>query len=270
MRLHILEEDIFHENVPNFKIEELQRCLTPPYNMQEAKLNTLELRFASSRTRAWRHLTLATAPSLTLAAFAESLKASPVCDHTSYMVAEPAEVEDEIEWASGRPTSAARAVGGARGKTIPERAWAALTATEQEWLRIYEAKHPHCPATLGQNPDKKPSVGGMHHLQGITAHTHILWNPVVKRWYTPSELGVSMGFRPWPRTDAQGQPVKTTSWHSERATPRNRAHHIKQVGMSMHITHTLLVWLYFYIVKGKREQQGSDGMDPGEFFSLIA
>ena len=142
LRLLVLEEDIFHENVLAFRLLDLERCLCPPYKIQEAKVNSLDLRFSASRHRAWRHLTLEDAPTLSLQDFVDSLKAPPITDHTAFMVAEVQEIEAEISWAANRPTSTAKHATTMAGKTLAERALASLTATEQDWLKAYEAKNP--------------------------------------------------------------------------------------------------------------------------------
>lgn len=253
LRILLEEVIIVHENSSRFDVNVLEKVFGNNYIINSTIFCPTSLGWPVRRSRRWtvlihRQFVLEVVSSIdnTLRLFERAAN----CSWHIFMVADDEEKMSELTWASNRPTSMwPPKVAVALSEGAFE---AALTRSEQEYLRVYMDTTPAgCIHKLNQNPSVRGVSSTPTQMHVIIKNTSIDFSTHHRRWLCPSELLAAQGF-PVPcvvkrikaeNVDAAIAKQPMCSFVIERHGRKAAA--VKgQAGNSMNVNVCGAVWLY--------------------------
>eukprot|EP00959_Pyramimonas_sp_CCMP1952_P467695 9492040-Pyramimonas_sp.AAC.1 len=207
LRRKLQEAVVVQENVRGFDVTLLRVLLGDLYEIDSDFVgDAFDFGWPAHRVRrctVMRHKSFTMPPVVPLPTFMLRLHRPCRVDFHAFLFADDAELQDELDWATSRPSvQAERAAAGDTDRLTPGMAGAfrrALSATEKRWLEGYEAEYGAGGSyQLNQNP---LSGFGSHNrddggLRAILKRAGITWCHF--RWLTPTEVLASQGFPVFP------------------------------------------------------------------------
>lgn len=256
LRLLLEEPIVVQENVVQFAPGLLKDFLFSMYFLDVADEDSWNFGVPSHRNRRWivmRHRCKTLQAISPLSDFMKRFYR--ICNITwkAFLVADAAELTEELQWAMGRTT-----VKKEEGITIdtPNAFRMALNPTEAKYLSVYESQWPDRAYSLAQNPEsgfgmKSAADGGLHTL---LKNVGIIF--AGDRWLSPKETLVSQLF---PVAPCVKDEHATCSFNLPRSHgSRSREVMKGQAGNSMNNAVAGLVYLYCAIEIDRRGGSGSD------------
>ncbi len=176
--------------------------------------------------------------------------------NAEYILADAAELSNELNWATARPASCAH---GARlDPASPDSFMRALVPWERKHVDANHKLDPNHTLvyTVSQDPEKRKMVSKLDTMQTVTAAAHMLFVSPIDRWFSSRESLCLQGF---PCYDVLMESVAGSKSYAPMCSynvsriaaglpPRDKLKLIHEAGNSMHtsVIAAVLYWLAAY------------------------
>ena len=147
---------------------------------------------------------------------------------------------------------------------------AALGASERVRMALNSKQWPGCSSDLGQDASRPFRSLEADDLHTLTKSMGLICVPSLNRWYTPTELFLSMGFP----VDSKSQDivgVASTLGYGSPSAPASRTRHslVAALGNAMHVNSMgaalMVMWLRYPRVLAEVPSSSSAGLPAGSF-----
>ena len=247
------------ENVEEFGVDEVGRCLGRFYEIESLTLSPVEVGWASKRKRIFivgklRGINLCPPGVICTDSIkngVDMFRRAFCFNQTAYDIATPEEINSELAWAASRKKVRERHAPSSAGDDVLltrvkvefnadelgsfERA---MTARERLRLVAYIKLTPGAAVDLGQDVQYRAHSARDGHLHTLIKGMGLTWKPWLRRWYSQSELLTAMGFPIDDDSVRRAGQVCSFSRNVPYPTNprRSRSSVCQAVGNTMHIT----------------------------------
>jgi site-specific DNA-cytosine methylase len=258
LMLLLLPPMIVHENSHRFLVDVLHRIFGKYYNIDSSIQCASVFGNPISRQRRWSILSLRGSVrkigDVAMTSVMACLARDCTSDFSCYMVAKQEDFNEELAWASSRPTSIAAGTSVDELNVGPHSVnfWDGLTKSEASYLEGYIDLPGglHKIHNLGQNPKSMPlssqtlcSVGGGGAMMALIKSQDMLWDTPDGRWVHPFEMLAMQGFPVF--SCMPGFASQCCSFDPAGIVQtRSRNSITSEAGNSMHVSVVAAMWVY--------------------------